>query len=56
VQVEVKNGWWVIHLPKLTLLLLREEFIRALQRGKAMKRAEAMAARVAPKEGPGASQ
>jgi hypothetical protein len=41
----------VIPIPKAVLVMTREQFIEALKRGKAYRRAQQYAARLAPTEG-----
>ena len=46
-RVEVRDGWYIVSLPKIVLALTREHFIVALQAGKRWHRWEARRARVA---------
>jgi hypothetical protein len=48
---EVKDGQYIVHLPKCVLVLTRAQFIEALKRGKAYHRREAMQARRAKASG-----
>ena len=42
IGVEVRDGEYVITLPKMTLVLRRFEFLAALRRGKSLRRREAL--------------
>jgi hypothetical protein len=46
IGVEVKDGLYVITLPKMTLVLQRVEFIAALRKEKQLRRREALAHRL----------
>jgi hypothetical protein len=50
IEVTVRDGFYLVTLPKCVLVLRRAEFIRALARGKWWKRRQAMRARIAPRE------
>jgi hypothetical protein len=50
IEVTVRDGFYLVTLPKCVLVLTKAEFIRALARGKWWKRRQAMRARIAPKE------
>jgi hypothetical protein len=45
VAMEVRDGWYIVTLPKCVLVLTREEFIQALRRGKWWRRREVRQAR-----------
>jgi hypothetical protein len=38
IEITVKDGWYVVTLPKTILVLTKKEFIQALRRGKWWKR------------------
>jgi hypothetical protein len=44
-RVEIREGWVLIQAPKALVVLSKEEFIRALRRGKQWRRRQAMQAR-----------
>jgi hypothetical protein len=46
----ITQGVVLIQIPKALVVLTREEFIAALQRGKAWRRREALEARQRPEE------
>ncbi len=48
-EIVFQDGQVIIALPKVILVLTREQFIAALRRGKAYRRREALAARKTPK-------
>jgi hypothetical protein len=50
IGIEVKDGFYLISLPKCLVVLTKAEFIQALRRGKWWRRREALAARVPPVE------
>jgi hypothetical protein len=45
IELEVRDGWYIVRLPKCVLVLTRQQFIEALRRGKWWRRQQAMAAR-----------
>jgi hypothetical protein len=45
IGVEIKDGLYLVTLPKATLVLSREAFIEALRRGTWWRRQEALQAR-----------
>jgi hypothetical protein len=49
IDVTVRDGLYIVTLPKCVLVLTKTEFVRALARGKWWKRRQAMAARLEPK-------
>jgi hypothetical protein len=48
IEIEVKDGLYLVRGPKFTLALTKSEFITALKRAKRYKRWESPAARLAP--------
>jgi hypothetical protein len=46
IEIELKDGRYVVRGPKLFLVLTREQFIAALKRGKAYQRQQALAQRL----------
>jgi hypothetical protein len=46
INIRVVDNLYVIQGPKILLALMREQFIAALKRAKALKRGEAMAQRL----------
>jgi hypothetical protein len=47
IGVEVKDGWYIITLPKLVLVLDQPSFVNALRQGKQLRRHQALADRLA---------
>jgi hypothetical protein len=45
-RVEIRDGWVLMPMPKALLVLSKDEFVRALRRGKQWRRRQAMRARV----------
>jgi hypothetical protein len=59
IEIQVQDGWYVVKLPKCTLMLTREQFIDALKGGKEWRRRQALQPRRgarAPQEVSNASQ
>jgi hypothetical protein len=48
IELNVQDGLYIVKLPKIVLILTREEFIQALRRGKWWKRRAAIEARPSP--------
>jgi hypothetical protein len=48
IEIALKDGWYVVTLPKGILVLSKAEFIQALRRGKLRKRRAAIEARPSP--------
>ncbi|MDQ3830549.1 MAG: hypothetical protein M3361_14850 [Candidatus Tectomicrobia bacterium] len=48
VEFEMRDGWVYVTANKCLLVLSRKEFIASLKRGKAVRRQQALAARIAP--------
>ena len=46
IEIVVKDGWYIVTLPKSILLLTKEEFIQALRRGTWWNRRAAIEARL----------
>jgi hypothetical protein len=50
ITVNVAGEHYFIALPKMLLVLTKDEFARAIRRGKAWKRRQSLQARLAPHE------
>jgi hypothetical protein len=48
IEIEVRDGWYIVKGPKMVLLLTRDELIRSLRRGRWWKRRQALQNRLAP--------
>jgi hypothetical protein len=50
IEIEVKDGSYIVKAPKCVLVLTKAQFIEALQRGKAYRRVQQRSARLAPSD------
>jgi hypothetical protein len=50
IGVEVKDGLYIISLPKCVVVMSKAQFLEALKKGKWWRRRQALAARVPPAE------
>jgi hypothetical protein len=46
IEIECRDGWWIIKAPKMRLVLTKAQFIEALRRGRQYRRREQQQARL----------